>query len=173
MPDRQPSARIGVERVLRLSMCPTLSRTSRPHPSRSRDRQAQVLLPLGRDHSSPRTRTCSSSVRWMRLTLFSWVDSSSRNAKMCHTRLLTLSPKRSIIFGSMSRESVQMPQPTDRFNRQTVRVDGRLLIKTFCAQCGESKIASAADGSLAVWEEQHECKRVTVFPGSPQRWGHA
>jgi hypothetical protein len=73
----------------------------------------------------------------------------------------------------MANEPVQMPRPSDRFNRNTVRADGRLLVKSVCLQCGESKVGSVADGSLTGWEHKHECKKVTVFPGSPEKCGHA
>lgn len=76
----------------------------------------------------------------------------------------------------MPSETVQMPEPTDRFHRLAVRVEGRLLIKSVCASCGESKVLSAANGSLIAWEKEHDCSKkrsVTVFPGSPEKCGHA
>jgi len=76
----------------------------------------------------------------------------------------------------MSNAAVQMPRPSDRFHRTTVRANDRLLLKTVCLSCGESKIASVADGSLTAWEGQHECSQkdpVIRFPGSPEKCGHA
>jgi hypothetical protein len=35
--------------------------------------------------------------------------------------------------------------------------DGRLVIKSTCRQCGESKLVSVRDRSLAKWESRHAC----------------
>ena len=50
-----------------------------------------------------------------------------------------------------------MPQPDSQFDHKPARVKERLLLQSICARCGESKIVSAADGSLAAWEDGHVC----------------
>jgi hypothetical protein len=65
-------------------------------------------------------------------------------------------------------------QPTERFNRTAVRTSERMVIKTVCVECGESKVASVSGGSLDAWEDGHKCsrkdekpaRRVLAFPGS-------
>jgi hypothetical protein len=46
---------------------------------------------------------------------------------------------------------------TPKFNRKLEQQESRPLISTECGQCGARMIASAADGSLAEWEDHHCC----------------
>jgi hypothetical protein len=55
-----------------------------------------------------------------------------------------------------------MPQ-TLSFAHMPIRIDDRILIESCCAVCGESRIVSAADGSIVEWERGHRCEE-TVPP---------
>ncbi|HZZ41146.1 MAG TPA: hypothetical protein VFE06_18555 [Acidobacteriaceae bacterium] len=50
-----------------------------------------------------------------------------------------------------------MTSVTPQFDHQLVRLQGRLLLDSICVHCGNSKIVSAADGSLTDWEAGHLC----------------
>lgn len=43
------------------------------------------------------------------------------------------------------------------FTRSLVAEGPRLLIRSVCAACGESKLVSKHDGSLELWETGHCC----------------
>jgi len=47
------------------------------------------------------------------------------------------------------------------FTRTPVQYEDphRVLIESACPQCGASKIASAADGSIQQWEMNHTCEK--------------
>jgi hypothetical protein len=42
--------------------------------------------------------------------------------------------------------------------------DGRLVVKSMCNNCGDSKLVSVRDGSLARWESYHTCPGVPKMP---------
>jgi hypothetical protein len=42
--------------------------------------------------------------------------------------------------------------------------DGRIVIKSTCRNCGESKLVSVRDLSLPRWESQHVCYGVPKLP---------
>jgi hypothetical protein len=42
--------------------------------------------------------------------------------------------------------------------------ENRAVIKSTCKKCGESKLVSIRDGSLAKWEAQHTCPDVPKIP---------
>lgn len=50
-----------------------------------------------------------------------------------------------------------MTSVTPHFDHKPARVQGRLLLESICVHCGNAKIVSAADGSLAEWETRHVC----------------
>jgi hypothetical protein len=45
----------------------------------------------------------------------------------------------------------------DRFTRTLIKRERRLMIRSVCAKCGESKVVSASDGTLDDWEDSHKC----------------
>lgn len=54
--------------------------------------------------------------------------------------------------------SCSMQQPTRSFtNEPAYDEDGRVVIKSTCESCGESRLVSLRDGSLSLWEARHEC----------------
>jgi hypothetical protein len=57
-----------------------------------------------------------------------------------------------------------MIRPGPRFDHQPIRLKGRLLLKSICARCGQSKVVSAADETLAAWEEGHICQGANRSP---------
>jgi hypothetical protein len=59
--------------------------------------------------------------------------------------------------------SVASAQPL-RFHHLPVRVNGHLLIKSECVRCGQSRVVSAADGSLEAWETTHRCNEIRSAP---------
>lgn len=46
------------------------------------------------------------------------------------------------------------------FTRTLERSGSRLMIRSVCAGCGDSKLVSKHDGSLQDWEDGHHCKRA-------------
>jgi hypothetical protein len=44
------------------------------------------------------------------------------------------------------------------FTRTLERSGSRLMIRSACASCGDSKLVSKVDGSLQEWEDGHRCK---------------
>ncbi len=49
-----------------------------------------------------------------------------------------------------------MPPPA-AFTRTLERFEARLMIRSMCAQCGDSMLVSRHDGSLQEWEDGHRC----------------
>jgi hypothetical protein len=43
------------------------------------------------------------------------------------------------------------------FTRTLERSGSRLMIRSVCAQCGDSSLVSKHDGSLQAWEDGHRC----------------
>jgi hypothetical protein len=50
--------------------------------------------------------------------------------------------------------------------------DGRILIKSTCLKCGESKVVSRGDGSLLEWEQRHIAQHNPVEIGCPSAQSH-
>ncbi len=48
------------------------------------------------------------------------------------------------------------------FDHQPARVKERLLLESTCLRCGESRLVSAADGTLEDWEDTHLCAKRPV-----------
>jgi hypothetical protein len=57
-----------------------------------------------------------------------------------------------------------MLQANQQFDHKPARVKGRLLLESICVRCGACKIVSAADESLADWEDRHACTSGTEPP---------
>jgi hypothetical protein len=49
-------------------------------------------------------------------------------------------------------------------NDQAYDEDGRIVIKSTCKNCGAFRLVSVRDGSLELWESQHECPAVPKIP---------
>lgn len=55
-----------------------------------------------------------------------------------------------------------------------VRQEFDLKFRSTCQSCGESRILSAADGSLQEWQDGHKCSRPEpVPPAKPDLGGGA
>jgi hypothetical protein len=54
---------------------------------------------------------------------------------------------------------VRMSSPASGFTHILVRLEQRLLIRSSCSVCGESKLVSHSDGSLDEWENGHRCRK--------------
>jgi hypothetical protein len=51
-----------------------------------------------------------------------------------------------------------MQQTTPSFdNSPAYDEDGRLVIKSTCKDCAESRLVNVRDGTLAKWELRHKC----------------
>jgi hypothetical protein len=51
---------------------------------------------------------------------------------------------------------LQMSKPN--FTRSVTKTGSRTLILSTCTLCGQKRLASLDDGSLARWEQGHACK---------------
>lgn len=49
-----------------------------------------------------------------------------------------------------------------------VQVADRMMIRSACAKCGESRLVSMYDRSLEKWERRHRCKSESLKPA--KRW---
>jgi hypothetical protein len=50
------------------------------------------------------------------------------------------------------------------FRYELKKVKDRLMIQGKCLLCGAGKLVSSFDGSLALWEEQHDCRNQKKKP---------
>lgn len=57
--------------------------------------------------------------------------------------------------------------PGTGYTRTLERDGPRLLIRSTCTRCGESRMVSEADESLEHWEQEHHCAAEPA--GEPQR----
>lgn len=44
-----------------------------------------------------------------------------------------------------------------RFSHTVKREPTRIMIESTCSGCGETQLVSYGDGSLARWEQEHQC----------------
>lgn len=91
---------------------------------------------------------------------------SLRDANGAIWRLAVLSKGATINAPSptFSREMrLDTAEPSVRsFDRSLIRDGVRLIIRSACILCGESKLVSSADGSLDDWEDGHQCAAAAV-----------
>lgn len=60
------------------------------------------------------------------------------------------------------------------FTRTLERSGARLLIRSACVKCGDSKLVSKHDGSLQEWEDGHRCADAGLTRKGPRSVpGHA
>lgn len=53
------------------------------------------------------------------------------------------------------------------FTRTLERSGSRLMIRSVCAACGDSKLVSKHDGSLQDWEDGHHCEEAETKKKAP------
>jgi hypothetical protein len=72
--------------------------------------------------------------------------------------------KRGIANLAFAEYSCRVQEALKFDNAPAYDEDGRVVIKSSCRKCGESKLVSIRDGSLAKWESQHVCLGAPKIP---------